>query len=373
MCCWSDIRMPDMSGLQMVEHLAKRGGPMPAVIFVTAYQEHAVEAFEKRAVDYVLKPFVTARVHEALDIALRRTAQGRVEQLLSALQDLELRPNRSSRLAIKDKGRVLFVDIGEIVSVEANGNYVLLQQKTATYVLRESIASIAMMLKPGTGSFGFIDPHWSMLDLLRAYSQVLAVNMSYERKRGRNITSPARFGTTCATWRSFGSAPRGFTGVILDNLITRAALKIDVRQCAQLPLRSRFRSSSRFLYLWSQQDLASAHRAAKLPTSSLAWRRTYAFSAVNHRGLHMNSTIGRARHNLTRCSLLFLSLGISTIDAEDLSPSSASQAIDQGNRSWILGMKGMSDPFCNCRNIRTRRSGLRSSRRLHARKKCNIS
>jgi two-component system, LytTR family, response regulator len=154
-----DIRMPDMSGLQLVEQIAKRGGPMPAIIFITAYQEHAVEAFEKRAVDYVLKPFATARVHEALDVAIRRTAHGRVEQLLGALHDLELRPDRASRIAIKDKGRVLFVDIGEIVSVEANGNYVLLQQKTGSYLLRESIATIATMLKP----HGFIRIHRSAL------------------------------------------------------------------------------------------------------------------------------------------------------------------------------------------------------------------
>ncbi len=154
-----DIRMPEMSGLQLVEHLARRGGPMPAVIFITAYQEHAVEAFEKRAVDYVLKPFVAARVHEALDVAIQRTAHGRVEQLLGALQDLELRPDRPGRIAIKDKGRVLFIDMEEIVSVEAHGNYVLLQQKTGSYLLRESIATIAKMLKP----HGFIRIHRSAL------------------------------------------------------------------------------------------------------------------------------------------------------------------------------------------------------------------
>lgn len=154
-----DIRMPGMSGLQLVEHLAKRGGPMPAVIFITAYQEHAVEAFEKRAVDYVLKPFVAARVHEALDVAIRRSAHGRVEQLLGALQGLEMRPDRPGRIAIKDKGRVLFVDMEEIVSVEANGNYVLLQQKTGSYLLRESIATLAKMLKP----HGFIRIHRSAL------------------------------------------------------------------------------------------------------------------------------------------------------------------------------------------------------------------
>ena len=137
-----DIQMPEMDGLQLVEHLGKRGGTMPAIIFITAHQEHAVEAFEKRAVDYVLKPFVPVRVHDALDTAIRRAALGRAEQLLEALQGLKLRPHRSSRIAIKDKGRVVFVDMAEIACVEASGNYVLLHQKAGAYLLRESISII---------------------------------------------------------------------------------------------------------------------------------------------------------------------------------------------------------------------------------------
>jgi two-component system LytT family response regulator len=154
-----DIQMPTMSGLQLVEHLAKRGGTMPAIIFITAHQEHAVEAFEKRAVDYVLKPFVPVRVHDALDAAVRRAALGRAEQLLEALQGLKLRPHRSSRIAIKDKGRVVFVDMAEIACVEASGNYVLLHQKTGAYLLREPIAIIAEKLKP----HGFIRIHRSVI------------------------------------------------------------------------------------------------------------------------------------------------------------------------------------------------------------------
>ena len=154
-----DIQMPEMSGLQLVEHLGKRGCTMPAIIFITAHQEHAVEAFEKCAVDYVLKPFVPVRVHDALDTAIRRAALGRAEQLLEALQGLKLRPHRSSRIAIKDKGRVVFVDMAEIACVEASGNYVLLHQKAGAYLLRESISIIAEKLKP----HGFIRIHRSVI------------------------------------------------------------------------------------------------------------------------------------------------------------------------------------------------------------------
>ena len=154
-----DIHMPEMSGLQLVEHLSKHRAPMPSVIFISAYHEHAVEAFEKRAVDYVLKPFDPARVHHALDVAVRRSAQERAERLLGMLSELKLRPERSSRIAIKDKGRVVFVDVAEITSVEANGNYVLLQQKAGSYLLRETIGEIAEKLK----SHGFIRIHRSVL------------------------------------------------------------------------------------------------------------------------------------------------------------------------------------------------------------------
>ncbi len=154
-----DIHMPEMSGLQLIEELSLQTGPMPSVIFVTAYHEHAVEAFEKRAVDYVLKPLVPTRVHEALDIAVRRSQQERAELLLGALKELKLRPQRAARMAIKDKGRVIFVDVAEIISVEANGNYVLLQQQAGSYLLRQTMAEIADQLGPE----GFIRIHRSVL------------------------------------------------------------------------------------------------------------------------------------------------------------------------------------------------------------------
>jgi two-component system, LytTR family, response regulator len=153
-----DIQMPEMTGLELVKDLGDRRGSTPSIIFITAHHEHAVEAFEKRAVDYVLKPFVPSRLHEALDRAVRRTSQERAEQLVIMLKDLKA-PARSNRIAIKDKGRVIFVDIAEIVSVEASGNYVLLLRKAGSYMLRETIAEIAEKLK----SHGFIRIHRSVL------------------------------------------------------------------------------------------------------------------------------------------------------------------------------------------------------------------
>ena len=156
-----DIHMPGMSGLQMVEQLSRQDHlPAPAVVFITAYQEYAVEAFEKRAVDYVLKPFVPRRVHEALDVAIQRSHQERATRLLDLVGTLKLLPERTpTRIAVKDRTRVVFIDAAELISVEAQGNYVLLQQKAGSYLLRETISEIADKLGP----HGFIRIHRSVL------------------------------------------------------------------------------------------------------------------------------------------------------------------------------------------------------------------
>lgn len=104
-------------------------------------------------------PFDPDRVHDALDIAIRRSDQERGERLLGMLNGLKNHPARSSRIAIKDKGRVLFVDITDITSVEANGNYVILQQNVGSYLLRETIGVMAEKLK----SHGFVRIHRSVL------------------------------------------------------------------------------------------------------------------------------------------------------------------------------------------------------------------
>jgi two-component system, LytTR family, response regulator len=154
-----DIHMPGLSGFELIERLSERSGAKPSVIFVTAYQDHALEAFEKRAVDYILKPVVPARVHEALDIAARRSSQQRAEWLLKTLSELSVHAPNSTRIAIKDKERIVFVDAAELVSAEAHGNYVVLRQRTGSYLHRGTISGIAEKLEP----YGFVRIHRSVL------------------------------------------------------------------------------------------------------------------------------------------------------------------------------------------------------------------
>ncbi len=155
-----DISMPELSGLELLSRLQKDGRPLPSVVLVTAHAQHAVAAFEKHAVDYVLKPFSAERVNQALEFASRRTAGERAAKLVELMPHLRtLTQQNSSKIGIKSNGRILFVDPRDVVAVQAEGNYVLLQQESGSYLLRESISTIAEKLKP----YGFVRIHRSVL------------------------------------------------------------------------------------------------------------------------------------------------------------------------------------------------------------------
>jgi len=153
-----DINMLDLSGTELVDQLRKRHFPLPSIVFVTAHVEHAIAAFEKHTVDYVLKPFSNESIGEALDRASRRAKGERAAKLIEALPQLQSRPPYP-RIAIKAKGRILLINPGDVVVVRAEGNYVSLQRESDSYLLRESISVVAEKLKP----YGFIRIHRSAL------------------------------------------------------------------------------------------------------------------------------------------------------------------------------------------------------------------
>ena len=155
-----DIGMPELSGIDLADRLNKRNQPVPSIIFVTAHDQHAIAAFENHAVDYVLKPFSADRIHEALNVAFRRTESDRAAQLLKVLPHLEkLLAKPSSKVAIKSKGRIVFIDPAEVAIIRAEGNYVLLEKQSGSYLLRESLSIVAEKLAP----HGFIRIHRSVL------------------------------------------------------------------------------------------------------------------------------------------------------------------------------------------------------------------
>ncbi|HUO15051.1 MAG TPA: LytTR family DNA-binding domain-containing protein [Verrucomicrobiae bacterium] len=155
-----DVNMPEMSGTELVDQLRLRGERIPHIIFVTAHDNHAIAAFERHAVDYVLKPFSNERISEALRRASRKAEGERAAKLMEALPHLrQLAAPQTSKIAIKAKGRILFISPADVIAVKAEGNYVLLQRENGSYLLRESISEMAEKLK----SYGFIRIHRSVL------------------------------------------------------------------------------------------------------------------------------------------------------------------------------------------------------------------
>jgi two-component system LytT family response regulator len=140
-----DIQMPEMDGFQVLEQLTDR--PLPVIIFVTAYDQYALKAFEVSAVDYLLKPFDDVRFHKALTQARRHISQqdeselGR--KLLKLMDARQLRPGSQpryrTRIMVKTGGRVLFVRADEIDWIEAYDNYVRLHVGGRGHLVRETM------------------------------------------------------------------------------------------------------------------------------------------------------------------------------------------------------------------------------------------
>jgi two-component system LytT family response regulator len=154
-----DIALPELNGFEILDALAKEGTTIPSVIFVTAHHQYAVKAFERHAVDYVLKPFSKERIHAALDAAMRRTASERAAKLMDLMPQLRAFASKSSKIAIKIEGRILFIDPAELIAAEAQGNYVLLVRGNGSYLFRGSITALGAKLRP----YGFIRIHRSVL------------------------------------------------------------------------------------------------------------------------------------------------------------------------------------------------------------------
>src|SRR5215471_522488 len=150
----------DLSGSQLIDQLRERDLPLPSIVFATAHAEYALAAFERHTVDYVLKPFSNESINEALDRAARRAKGERSAKLIEAFPQLQKLsyPGRSM-IAIKAKGRILLIDPGDVVAVQAEGNYVSLHREADSYLLRESISRVAEKLK----AYGFIRIHRSWL------------------------------------------------------------------------------------------------------------------------------------------------------------------------------------------------------------------
>jgi len=139
-----DVQMPGMSGFEVVEAV----GPdaMPAVVFVTAYDEFALKAFDVEAADYVLKPVQKERLEKALARAERRAANS--EPLARLLAAVRPGPRFLTRLVVRKGERLLFVDLADVVRLLADGNYVNVETASAAYQVRDTLQRLESRLDP---------------------------------------------------------------------------------------------------------------------------------------------------------------------------------------------------------------------------------
>lgn len=139
-----DIQMPELTGFEVVAELPRER--LPAMVFVTAYDEFALKAFEVHAVDYVLKPVDPERLQTALRRAMERIRSGQTAELNSRVQSLlaEMRPEarQPDRIAVKSGNRVFLVKIEDIDWVEADDNYVVLHVGNERHMQRSTIAAM---------------------------------------------------------------------------------------------------------------------------------------------------------------------------------------------------------------------------------------
>lgn len=160
-----DVQMPEMSGFEVLRAL---GDALGAVIFVTAYEQFSLQAFEVHALDYLLKPFHRTRFQEALRRVRQRfsnerelaEARVRLAALVHDAAGLDAaRSKPIERLAIRSTARVAIVRVREIDWIEGDGNYVRLHVGRAVHLLRQTMKSLAHQLDPGV----FIRIHHSSI------------------------------------------------------------------------------------------------------------------------------------------------------------------------------------------------------------------
>lgn len=147
-----DVQMPEVDGFEVLSALDR--DHLPLVIFVTAYDQYAVNAFEVHAVDYLLKPFDRERFGKALQRAKAQLQRERADdvnqRILALLEEQRTKPKYLERLVIKNNGRVFFLKTEEIDWISAEGNYVSLHVKKDSYLLRETISGLEAQLDPQT-------------------------------------------------------------------------------------------------------------------------------------------------------------------------------------------------------------------------------
>jgi two-component system LytT family response regulator len=145
-----DVQMPEIGGFEVLETI--NVNPLPAIVFVTAYDQFTLRAFDVHAVDYLLKPFNDARLKRSLERAKRALTQFKQidlnEQLQNRLQEIKGEPKFLKRLAVKSGERTFFLPTDEIDRISTAGNYLELHAGKQAHLIRERMCELEAKLDP---------------------------------------------------------------------------------------------------------------------------------------------------------------------------------------------------------------------------------
>lgn len=137
-----DVQMPGMTGIELARHVVASSSPerrVPVIVFVTAHDEFALEAFEVEAVDYLLKPVRSQRLLDALRRAVSRVPS---EQAVAIAQIAQASDTRRRHLPVHERGRVLLVPLDEIVYLKAELKYITVRTVEREHLVEESLSAL---------------------------------------------------------------------------------------------------------------------------------------------------------------------------------------------------------------------------------------
>jgi len=145
-----DVQMPEMDGFEVVRQVGAE--KMPSVVFVTAHDRYAIQAFEISAIDYLLKPVTEERFAKALERSKARLlAKGPEDagrRILSLLENISAPSRHVKRIAVRSTGKTVFVDVAEIDWMEAAENYVQLYAGQSRHLLHVTMSTLEKSLDP---------------------------------------------------------------------------------------------------------------------------------------------------------------------------------------------------------------------------------
>jgi two-component system, LytTR family, response regulator len=152
-----DVQMPGMTGFEVLDEIDHE----PYVIFTTAYDQYAIKAFEKNAVDYLLKPLDQERFRQAIDRAFKRKKmeEGDLEDLLGSLRQVNHKGTYDSHIFVQKSEKLYNLPMDEIVYLEASGDYTIISTKNDQFVSSSGIGKLEELMNPDT----FIRVHRSTI------------------------------------------------------------------------------------------------------------------------------------------------------------------------------------------------------------------